>query len=292
MRRGERIRAVAPLALTLLLFTALVGLVVTVSDDPAFMLGLETSAFVLAVAAWAVLQALVGTVIAWRRPHHRIGRIMQASGPLLLCVFLGYIIGAWRYVTAGADDLIGGLAAWWGSSTILVSVFVALPLLGLVFPDGRLPSPRFAGTLRAIIIGLVGPSLLYAVHSGPVDADLPNNPVGIVPFSGEMREVLNLISTVALIGGLALAVSAVITRWRRGDPLERAQLKWLLGAFAVSPVLFAVSWPGRTMDQPTSSTRSAPSARAWCRSPSAWRSCATGCTRSIGWSAGPSPTAW
>jgi hypothetical protein len=242
--RTQRALAIAPLAITALLFAALVATLVGVADDPAFDVGAESAAFVAAIAMWAILQSLVGTIIVWQRPHNRIGRIMQAGGPLLLGVFLGYLVGAWRYTTVGPDDVIGGIGAWWGSSTILISIFVALPLVGLLFPDGELPSPRFMWPLRAVVLGLVGPSVLFALQGGPVDTELPNNPLGILPFSHDVRELLGLISTVALIGGLALAVAAVITRWRRGDPLERAQLKWLLGAFAISPVLFAISWAG------------------------------------------------
>jgi hypothetical protein len=242
--RGARFRAVAPLVLTGLLLAGLMVTLVGVAADPGFDVGVESGAFVLAIAMWAVLQSLVGTIIVWQRPHNRIGRIMQAGGPLLLGVFLGYLVGAWRYTTVGPDDVIGGIGAWWGSSTILISIFVALPLVGLLFPDGELPSSRFAWPLRAVVVGLVVPSVLFALQSGPVDAELPTNPFGVLPFSQDVRELLGLISTVALIGGLALAVGAVITRWRRGDPLERAQLKWLLGAFAISPVLFAISWAG------------------------------------------------
>lgn len=245
-----RLRAVAPLAVTLILFAAFVSLLAVVAADPTFALGVETAAFVLAVAAWAVLQASVGTVIAWRRPEHHIGRIMQVSGPLLLGIFLGYIIGAWRYQSFGTDDLLGGVAAWWGSTTILVSLFVALPLLGMLFPDGRLPSPRFGWPLRLVLAGLIVPSLVSAFRRGPVDRELPTNPFGFLSYGQDLRELLNLVSTVALIGGLALAVAAVVMRWRRGDPLERAQLKWLLGAFAISPLLFAVSWAGPDEEGP------------------------------------------
>jgi hypothetical protein len=240
----ERLLAIAPLALTALLFAVLMATLAGVADDPAFDIGVESAAFVVAIALWAVLQSTIGTVIVWQRPHNRIGRIMQVSGPLLIGVFLNYNIGAWRYVTHGPDDLLGGLAAWWASSTILLSVFVALPLLGIVFPDGRLPTSRFRWPLRAVVAGLVGPTLLFALAAGPVDADLPDNPFGVLPISAAQRAALNLVSTVALIGGLAMAVASVITRWRRGDPLERAQLKWLLGAFAISPILFALSWAG------------------------------------------------
>jgi hypothetical protein len=244
MSRGAAARTTLPLAATLALFATLVALAVAADADPRFDLGLGTTVFFLGIAAWATLQAAVGTVIAWRRPDNRIGRIMQASGPLLVLAFLGYLVGAWRYVVAGSDDLLGGTLAWLGATSLLPSLFIAFPLLGVLFPDGRLPSTRFALPLGAVIIGLLVSTLLFALHAGPVDTDLPRNPFGILPFSSDVRELLNLLSTVALIGGLVLAVAAVITRWRRGDPTERAQLKWVLGAFASSGVLFAISWAG------------------------------------------------
>lgn len=244
MRRRGALTTIAPLVLTAVLFVALVGLAVAADADPRFELGLETTVFLLAIAVWAVLQATVGTIIAWQRPDNRVGRIMQASGPLLHVVFLGYLAGAWRFIAAGPDDVAGGFLALLGSSSLLPSLFVAFPLLGVLFPDGRLPSPRFAWPLRIVIVGLVVTTVLFALHAGPVDRDLPENPLGLLPFSSDVRELLNLISTTALIGGLGLAVAAVITRWRRGDPIERAQLKWVLGAFASSGVLFAISWAG------------------------------------------------
>ena len=200
--------------------------------------------FFLGIAAWAALQAGVGTVIAWRRPENRVGRLMQASGPLLIGIFLGYLIGAWRYATVGPSDVLGGVAAWWGSLSILPALFVAFPMLGLLFPDGRLPSRRFVWPLRAIVGGLVVPTLLFAIGRGPIDAELPDNPFGLVAIPAAVRETASLVATVALIAGLGLAVAAVVGRWRRGDRRERAQLKWLLAAFSVAPILFAVSWAG------------------------------------------------
>lgn len=242
-----RLRTFAPLAITLVMFATLaVGIVAT--DGPRFELGLETSVFVLAIAAWATLQAVVGTIIAWQRPENRIGRIMQSSGPLLIGIFLGYLIGAWRYATFGSDDLLGGIAAWWGSISILPAIFVAFPLLGLLFPDGRLPGPRFLWPLRVVVVGLLGPTTFFALGAGPVGRELPDNPFGLIAIPAAVRETANLISTVALIASLVLAIAAVVSRWQRGDALERAQLKWLLAAFSIAPMLFAMSWAGPDVD--------------------------------------------
>lgn len=244
MSRVGGMRTAAPLLLTLAMFMVLVGLAVVADADPRFDLGISTAVFFLGIAAWAVLQASVGSVIAWRRPENRVGRLMQASGPLLIGIFLGYLIGAWRYATVGPSDVLGGVAAWWGSLSILPALFVAFPMLGLLFPDGRLPSRRFVWPLRAIVAGLVVPTLLFAIGRGPIDAELPDNPFGLVAIPAAVRETASLVATVALIAGLGLAVAAVVGRWRRGDRRERAQLKWLLAAFSVAPILFAVSWAG------------------------------------------------
>jgi hypothetical protein len=169
---------------------------------------------------------------------------MQAAGPLLISVFLGFLVGQWRFVAAGPDDLLGALAAWWGSVAIMGAVFIALPLLGVLFPDGRLPSPRFAVPLAVLVVGILIPTILQAFATGPVENELGDNRLGIIAMSPEIREAANLSSTVSLIGGFVLAVAGIVVRWRRGDPLQRAQLKWLLGAFAIGSVLFAVSWSG------------------------------------------------
>src|SRR5687768_10344336 len=107
MALRSRLSVVAPLALTLALFAALAVLSIAVGTDPVYELHVEGTVFVLCIAMWALLQASVGTVIAWRRPDNRIGRIMQAAGPLLISVFLGFLVGQWRFVAAGPDDLLG-----------------------------------------------------------------------------------------------------------------------------------------------------------------------------------------
>jgi hypothetical protein len=240
----SRLSVVAPLALTLSLFAGLAAVSIMVGTDPVYELHLEGTVFVLCIGLWALVQATVGTIIAWRRPDNRVGRIMQAAGPLLISVFLGFLVGQWRFVAAGPDDLLGALAAWWGSVAIMGAVFIALPLLGVLFPDGRLPSPRFAVPLAVLVVGILIPTILQAFATGPVENELGDNRLGIIAMSPEIREAANLSSTVSLIGGFVLAVAGIVVRWRRGDPLQRAQLKWLLGAFAIGSVLFAVSWSG------------------------------------------------
>ncbi len=246
------LRAVAPLVLTAALFAS------CRAGGRRRSTGLRARAGAPACSSWPSPRGPsckpVGTIIAWRRPDNRVGRIMQASGPLLLGVFLGYLVGAWRYITAGADDLAGGSSRG-GVEHHPDQPLRRVPVGGRVFPDGASAFARGSPGRCARSSSAIGRRSCCSRSRAAGGRELPNNPFGILPLSSDVHELLNLISTVALIGGLALAVGAVITRWRRGDPLERAQLKWLLGAFAISPVLFAISWAGPDEGPGDSSTR-------------------------------------
>jgi hypothetical protein len=60
----------------------------------------------------------------------------------------------------------------------------------------------------------------------------------------DVAALLRLSGTLLILLALGLAVVAMGVRWRRGDRLARAQLKWLLGALAVGAVLFPLSFGG------------------------------------------------
>jgi hypothetical protein len=238
----SRVSVLAPLAITVALFVAAMWLLVLFMVDPRVQMDLQTATLLGIVGTWAVVHASVGTLIAWKRSGNRIGRLMQLAAPLLILAFFGYLIGAVRYVLVGSSDVLGGAAAWWGSTTIVLVIVVAFPLLAIVFPDGRLPTPAFRGPLALIIGGLAASSAVYAVATGPIDGGLPDNPFGLVELAPEVDAVLGLLTLGGLVGSIVMAIAATVIRWRRGTPVERAQLKWLLVALAFAPLLFAISW--------------------------------------------------
>jgi two-component system NarL family sensor kinase len=164
-----------------------------------------------------------------------------------LCQGLGLLTGAY-----GAYALVtrhGSLpAGTWG---IWVSTWLwALGLLPvatfgfLLFPDGRLPSPRWRPVAWAIglAIGLFTASVAFL--PGPMDTGRLGlelaNPVGIEPA----QSVLQTISTVsaALVGlGLIVSVGSLVLRWRRARGDERQQLKWVAYAAALLVALESIS---------------------------------------------------
>jgi hypothetical protein len=78
------------------------------------------------------------------------------------------------------------------------------------------------------------------VHTGQIPSSLANNPLGARGFSGSepFWTVGITLLYASLPVALILAITAVIVRFRRSGGIERAQLKWFVGAtFAVGALL-------------------------------------------------------
>ena len=189
--------------------------------------------------------ATMGLVIERRRPGNRIARVLVAAGALLVLAFSGFVIGAARYLTHRMDDVIGGFFAMVGGSTLGLALFVAVPMLALLFPDERLPGPRWRVPVAIILGAMVASAVIFTVQPGPVNIGLAENPIGIdselVVALGKLALPLE---TLGILAGAVLAVAAVATRFRRSTGLERQQVKWLLWAV----VLIGLTLPASIAD--------------------------------------------
>ena len=104
-----------------------------------------------------------------------------------------------------------------------------------MFPDGRLPSPRWRPVAWCAALGVIGFVAGSALQPGPLE-DFPQitNPYG-VDSPIVMVEVAG-----ALLGAVSMVASAasLIVRMRRAGRVERQQIKWLAygGAVVVGAV--------------------------------------------------------
>ena len=62
------------------------------------------------------------------------------------------------------------------------------------------------------------------------------------PSSQPLSEVLGAFASVTSVIGFSGAAAALWVRYRRGDPIERQQLKWLLAVAALAAVLFPIAF--------------------------------------------------
>ncbi len=117
----------------------------------------------------------------------------------------------------------------------------------LLFPDGRLPSPRWrwlaglAGivmTLITVVIAL-GPGKLT---EGPVPGMV--NPIGVESWEKPLFGLL-MVTLPLLPGCIVAAAVALVRRFRRSRGVERLQLKWLATAGGLVATIYLLAMVGQ-----------------------------------------------
>jgi hypothetical protein len=189
--------------------------------------------------------ATVGAVIAARQ-RNRIGWLFLAFGLLAALLSFGntyFMRGA--IVTPGS--LPAARVAVWAGTVLWPSGFLFLALLLLLFPNGRLPSPRWrpVALVLAVSWSLAILYSAFAPETTVASVTFPN-PVGIQALSHPIwKAVAQGVAAVA-VATLAAAALGPLLRFRRADPTQRQQLKWfafVIGVCVVS-VLVALAVQG------------------------------------------------
>jgi hypothetical protein len=184
-----------------------------------------------------VVQSVVGAVIEWRRSGHSIGRLLLLSGPLYAFLALAWLTGSSLQGRVDPDVSIG--LNWAGTILSWPGVAVIVGWIPLLFPTGSLPSARWrvpAGLL--VIVSGIGLAAL-AVRPGPLgDGTGHDNPIGIEGWPSFLGAFVDAIP-LELVGLIVLAIAALVIRYRRGDRVERLQIRWFTGAVALCAFGFA-----------------------------------------------------
>jgi hypothetical protein len=207
----------------------------------------------VAVVIILVSLAAVGIVVARRQPGNPLGWMFLVAGALsALGVDAGaYAVLSYRlghHLPLGVAAVF--LALYW------CPVIVAFPLVILLFPDGRLPSPRWRPVLWGYLaVGACWPVSVYAVAIRAV----ATGDLHVLP-GGDLQAVDRPAGSSAWLGsveGIILPVLAVfwlvfvarqVLSWRRADGERRQQLKWLMSGAAVCMAAVAVIGVGGTLD--------------------------------------------
>ena len=187
-------------------------------------------------AALSLPSVWLGVVVIRRRPDNRTGLALASLG---VSVVLTGAIENWGGTFATSNQWPAAREVAVISPGVWVFNLAGFFLLCLVFPDGRLPGPRWRA---APWFGLGTAVLVNATLSLP-----PNDfrRGGVVPdvtwlhVSMPGRIVLLAGSGLSLLAALGSALAALVVRYRRGEEGTRLQLRWMvLGAGSV-PVLLA-----------------------------------------------------
>ncbi len=166
---------------------------------------------------------VVGFVLASRRPANRVGWVFLAAGVgLALTAFCGPY--ALRALIAAPGVLPAGRAVAWLSNWTFVIQTAALSYLLLLFPTGRLRTPRWrpAAWFLAVVFALLAVTQL--AHATRVWAD-PFSSFSDGQLPGVVPVILVLVPVALLIG-----ITGLLVRFARSSGDERLQLKWFVAA--------------------------------------------------------------
>ncbi len=205
------------------------------------------------LALAVVANASVGAVLNLRRPGNVVGRLLMLAAILIPVTFVGFTVGAVLAQERGRHDILAGLVALIFVLGIIPTFIVAGPLVALVFPNGRLPGPRWRWPVGAIAAAIAVGSATVVVHPGPIGGSFADNPFNVSGFSGSdaLWEMGQTLTAAAVPFALLLALAAVTVRVRRAGGVERAQLKWFVAANVAVGAFLTLSLAGVARPNPT-----------------------------------------
>jgi len=204
----------------------LAGQVVDVPAEPGGPVALTTT--------MALSFTTMGALVLAGAPRHAVGRLMLAAGLV-------------ASVAAVATSWTNWLALAWLSKWTWWLPFGLIFLALLLFPGGRLPSPRW----RPLAVLIAAATAVTTVALAVAAADHPTTLLTsfdqpLTPRARVFLGVAFLALLVSLIGLLGVVVS-LWRRWRRADGLTRRQLACLLpGAalLAMTLIFDVIGLPG------------------------------------------------
>jgi hypothetical protein len=185
--------------------------------------------------------SIVGFIVARRQPGNPIGWLLLAV-PIGILLSLDAGPYAWLVYRLGYQLPLGPVAVLLDSAYFPV-LFIALPPVFLLFPDGVLPARRWRWVLRAYLAvagGLI--AALYATEiivmaTHGVHLDASGNLAALDHASGPAAWLFAHAGV--LIGPPVLAfwlvfAGRLLLSWRRARGDRRQQLKWLMSGAVVA----------------------------------------------------------
>jgi hypothetical protein len=181
---------------------------------------------------------VVGALVVAHRPGNAIGWIFSAIALLAVTGQLAGQFAIHAYATRRGSLPGAILAAWYGSWPWWLVLALALVFTPLLFPTGRLLSPRWrpvawlagAATAVATLLTSFQPTL------GTFGDQVVMNPIGVTAVGDLVNSAVGLALLGLLVLSAVLALASLVIRFRRSRGEERQQLKWFTYACALLPL--------------------------------------------------------
>jgi signal transduction histidine kinase len=185
--------------------------------------------FITMAVAMVLGYDTVGALVASRNPRNPIGWLMMV-------VPIGFILGGlsseyaeYAYLT-NPGGLPFRIAAGWLSNWATVVSVVPIPIILTLFPDGRVPSPRWRFLPPATVACGVAVVIGEILNPGTMDITqglLVPNPTA-VPALEPLAHAALWVGGLGLLAMAIASIVALVSRFRRSRGEERQQIRWLL----------------------------------------------------------------
>ena len=228
LRRPAALWALA--GLTVLLAAALVPLSLAARQNP-----LATGGANVVIA---VSFGVVGLVVAWHRPRNPLGWFMLALAPGLIFQIDGGLYNVLNYRLGHRLPLAPVALVFFHASEPALAL---IPLIILLFPDGRLPSPRWRRPVGGYLTLALADAIVqvqmsvYALTDHRTQVDTSGQ---LIISNDHAYGTFFAFAALVFFGFWVLAVGCQVVSWRRAAGERRQQLSWLMAGGAAALALF------------------------------------------------------
>jgi hypothetical protein len=199
--------------------------------------------------------ALPGALLLALFPRHPIAWVLSITG--LHWIVDGAAASWLAYATARRPALPGAELAFWFFQRVGALLLLSLPLVLLLYPNGRLPGGRWriaalaslASTALLPLVLLVVPSDVAQSAAGtPLPAPLHGLDLDLTTMTGLPDGAWTVLLRVAFAAvplSLLVPFAVVVRRYRRATGTDRARMRWLVwaGVVDVLVMLSALVFP-------------------------------------------------
>lgn len=192
--------------------------------------------------------AALGAIVVSRQPRNPVGWLLTLIG--FSFMLIGVSNQLYLQVVLPTGDATGIIpyVLWLGNWSFLPAMVPAFILLPLLFPTGRLLSPRWRPLVWFVAVAATLAVAGTAFAPGPLGGTpAVVNPVGIDHPAVELAE---LVGVPCLLAAMLAAIVSLVVRFRRSAGAERQQLKWVAASATLLPISLTglglgedASWP-------------------------------------------------
>ena len=230
-RAADRGRVTAAAVVAAVVLAVAGSAVGTGYDRPGTAVWAGTLSFAVAIAVVAV----VGAIVTLAVPGNRVGWLMLAAAAVLGVGTAFTEAGIRGVVTVPGSVPGAAYLAALGPGLQAAGLVIAVVGVPAVFPDGRLPGPRWrwlawsaAAAAACLFLGNV-----LSPTSNENRLAHWHSPLGLPVRYGNVAGALSAAGVLLAVAAAVGAIAGLVARWRRGGPLVRQQL--LLLALATWP---------------------------------------------------------